>query len=74
MRAAGVREFRIPDEWIAAPIEGSVLRYRDEMADMTVFRLVEPGNEEEAMFIDRIGDVIDGEVVGSYALPAGGGA
>jgi hypothetical protein len=46
MRAAGVDEFRIPDEWINNPEEGSVLRYRDEVAGQTVFRLVRPTDPE----------------------------
>lgn len=71
MRAAGVREFRIPDEWIVAPREGSVLRYRDEVADVTVFRLVEPGDPEGRVFVDRLGDVIDGEVVPRSELAIG---
>lgn len=61
MRAAGVTEFVIPDNWIDDPREGSVLRYRDEMRLVTVFRLVEPA------------DVIGAEVVDDmvYALPGG---
>lgn len=51
MRAAGVTEIRIPDEWLVRLPVGSVLRYHDDRIDMTVFRLVTPG------------DVIDGEEV-----------
>lgn len=61
MRAAGVTEFRIPDAWIESPEFGSILRYRDEMAQVTVFRLVTPD------------DVVDAEVVDDLlALPGGG--
>jgi hypothetical protein len=51
MRTAGVDEVKIPDEMIVRMSRVSLLRYRDEMADVTVFRLTE-----------RL-DVIDGEEV-----------
>jgi hypothetical protein len=64
MRFAGVDEVKIPDEVIVRMSRVSLLRYRDEMADVTVFRLTE-----------RL-DVIDGEEVPvpAMAIEMGGAA